>query len=177
MLKLKKAIDKVCTACAAVLLGAMVVILGYNVMARFLGGGIQWYMESAQYLTVWAMFIVGVALCVSQEHLRIDMPKVTGWLKTVNITLLCVAEAGFYLLLGYAMYLLASKSKQVISTMQPLKMAYVYWPLAIFSFLSAFSAVLGTIVKYRYPTPPTEEECINIDNAEQYLKELGESKL
>lgn len=177
MLKAKKAIDKFCTVGAAVLLSLMVIILGYNVVARFLGGGIKWYMEAAQYLCVWAMFVVGMALCVSQEHLRIDMPKFKGWLRSANIVLICIVEAGFYFLMGYGMYLLASKSRQEISTMQPLKMAYVYWPLFVFSMLSALSAVLGTIVKYRYPEAPCEESLINIDNAEQYLEELGEKKL
>jgi len=149
MRKLQQAIDRAVMVISSILLGAMMIIIAYNVVARFVGGGIKWYMESAQYLNVWAMFIAGIGLCATTDHLRITMTEdlLKGRWKTGNKILVGIITTVFYILLTYGTFLLASKSRQVISTMQSLKMAYVYWLLPIASGLSAVSVILGLVIQ------------------------------
>lgn len=149
MRKLQQTIDRTVMIISSVLLGAMMMIIAYNVVARFVGGGIKWYMESAQYLNVWAMFIAGIGLCATTDHLRITMTEdlLKGHWKTGNKILVGIITTVFYIILAYGSFLLASKSRQVISTMQSLKMAYVYWLLPIASGLSAISVILGLVIQ------------------------------
>jgi TRAP-type C4-dicarboxylate transport system permease small subunit len=145
MLKLQRWIDKTATVVSSILLGIMMVILVYNVGARFIGGGIKWYMEGAQYLNVWAMFIAGIGICASSDHLRISLIEdlLKGRVKTADKIIVAIVTFAFYVFLAYGTFLLASKSKQMISTMQPLKMAYVYWLMPVASALSALSVIIG----------------------------------
>jgi TRAP-type C4-dicarboxylate transport system permease small subunit len=149
MLKLQRWIDKTATVVSSILLGIMMVILVYNVGARFIGGGIKWYMEGAQYLNVWAMFIAGIGICASSEHLRISLIEdlLKGRAKTADKIIVAIVTFAFYVFLAYGTFLLASKSKQMISTMQPLKMAYVYWLMPVASVLSALSVLVGLVVE------------------------------
>lgn len=149
MRRLQNRIDKTVMVLSSILLGAMMIIIAYNVVARFVGGGIKWYMESAQYLNVWAMFIAGIGLCATSDHLRITLSEdlLKGRWKTGNKILVGIITFVFYALLTYGTFLLASRSKQVISTMQSLKMSYVYWLLPITSGLSAISVILGLVIQ------------------------------
>lgn len=151
MLKLRDGIDKTVTIISSILLGIMVVILIYNVAARFVGGGIQWYMEGSQYLNVWAMFIAGIGICATSDHLRISLVEdlLKGKIKTANKIIVGIINFSFYFFLTYGTYLLASRSRQEISTMPPLKMSYVYWLLPVASALSAISVIIGLIVDLR----------------------------
>lgn len=149
MKKLQDGIDRFTTRASAVLFAIVVVILSYNVFARFLGGGISWYMESSQYLNVWAMMIAGIGIASKGEHLRINAVEsmLNGTPKKILQFIVTVLTVIFYLMLAYGTCLLAMKSKQNISTMGNLKMAYVYWPLPIISVLSALSAILHGIIQ------------------------------
>lgn len=151
MRELQAKIDKTSMYVSSILLGAMMTIIAYNVVARFTGGGIKWYMESAQYLNVWGMFIAGIGLCVTSDHLRITLMEdlLPGRWKTGNKILVGIVTFLFYAFLTYGTYLLASRSKQVISTMQNLKMAYVYWLMPISSGLSAVSVIFGLIIQLK----------------------------
>jgi TRAP-type C4-dicarboxylate transport system permease small subunit len=147
--KIKAALDKISTGIAAVLLALMMVIVTYNVFARFLGGGITWYMESAQYLNVWAEFLVGIALCATGQHLRIDaLEQVTHGpvRKTIRIAVDLVTIL-FYVLMAYGFTLLASRSRQVISTLPMIKMRYVYALIPIICAFSAFGTVVHLVLE------------------------------
>jgi len=151
MQNLQRRIDQISTAISSILLGIMMVILIYNTTMRFIfpDGGVRWYMESSQYLNVWAMFIAGIGLCATSDHLRItfleELEK--GWIKKANTIVIELLTIIFYILLAYGTFLLASKSKQQIATMPSLKMAYVYWLLPIASVLSAISTIISLIIK------------------------------
>ena len=150
ILKLQKTIDKIATTVSAFLIAVMAIILAYNVVARFTGGGIQWYMEASQYLNLWAVCIAGISLSVSSEHLRIEAidELLRGRGLLVSKVIVGVTVCLFYLFLAYGTFLLAAKSKQVISTMQSLKMSYIYWPLPVLSLLSAVSAIISVITEF-----------------------------
>jgi TRAP-type C4-dicarboxylate transport system permease small subunit len=150
MKRLQQCLDTVSAAVCGVLIGLIIIILSYNVFARFLGGGIQWYMETSQYFNVWAMFIVGISLCMRGEHLRINALEeiFPGIFKKVLRLLVSAVTVAFYLMLAYGTFLLASRSKQVISTMTSLKMSYVYWPIPVLCLLSAFSVIVHTVLSF-----------------------------
>ena len=149
MKKLQEGINSATTMLSAALLGVVMVILAYNVFARFLGGGIQWYMEASQYLNIWAMLIAGVGICAKGEHLRIQ--ALEGLLKgkayKLNKLIISLSTIVFYLLFAYGSFLLASRSRQSISTMAPLKMAYVYWLMPAAAALSALSTALHAVIE------------------------------
>ncbi len=149
MKKLSERVDALTTAVSAVLLAIAFIILAYNVFARFLGGGIQWYMEASQYLNVWAMLIAGIGLCSAGSHLRITALEslLKGKGLKANKAVIAILTVAFYLLFAYGTYELAMRSKQDISTMPPLKMAYIYWLMPVTGVLSAVAQALRAIVE------------------------------
>ncbi|MDR1626945.1 MAG: TRAP transporter small permease subunit [Spirochaetia bacterium] len=160
MRRLQQCLDTVSATVSGTLIGLLVIILSYNVFARFLGGGIQWYMETSQYFNVWAMFFVGISLCMRGEHLRINALEeiLPGAGKKAIQLLVAAATVAFYLMLAYATFLLASRSKQVISTMTYFKMSYVYWPIPFLCLASAFSTVVNTILSFGGGGDPGKEK-------------------
>jgi len=142
-------LDKASAVVSSCLLGIMMVILFYNVCARYIfGGGIQWYMESTQYLNVWAVMIGCIGVSATGGHLRVTLVEdlLPGKAKMADKILVGILNTVFFLFLAYGTFLLASKSKQDISTMAPLKMAYVYWMLPVTAILNAVTALGGMIV-------------------------------
>jgi TRAP-type C4-dicarboxylate transport system permease small subunit len=132
----------------------------YNVFSRYaLGKGITWYMESAQFLNVWAMFLGGIALCATNDHLRVTMAEeaARGKGKSLLRILVSLLTIVFYCFLAYSSYLLSIRSRQTISTMEPLKMSYVYWLLPLAGGLSALAAMLDLAI-FLLPKPQTRGE-------------------
>lgn len=150
MQKLQQRIDKIAVAISAIMLAAMMFILVFNIILRYTPGvgGVKWYMESTQYLNVWSMFVVGIAISVKNEHLNVSilegMTKGIG--KTIVKIIVALFTVLFYLGLAYGTFLLASKSKQVISTMPMLKMSFIYWLIPVSSILCAISTVIGLVI-------------------------------
>ncbi|MCD8139375.1 MAG: TRAP transporter small permease [Planctomycetaceae bacterium] len=145
MYTLQRWVDRITTTIACAIIAVYMIIIVYNVGSRYIfGGGIQWYMESSQFLNVWAMFIAGIGLCASNEHLRVSLidELLKGRIKTVDRIIVSVFTFAFYALVAYSAYLLAMRSRQTISTMEPLKMSYVYWMLPVTAALSALAVVL-----------------------------------
>lgn len=152
MNKLRGWVDKTATTAACLICATYMCIIIYNVGARYIfGGGIPWYMESSQYLNVWAMLIAGIGLCASNEHLRVSMIDeiLKGKAKKIDRCIVAVLTLAFYLFFAYSAYLLATRSRQTISTMAPMKMAYVYWMLPVTSVLSALAMLLEFICYIR----------------------------
>ncbi len=150
LFKLRRWVDRTATVAACILCAIFMIIIVYNVAARyFFDGGIQWYMEASQYLNVWAMLIAGVGLCASNDHLRVSIidEMLQGKAKKADRVIVSLLTFAFYCFLAYSSYLLATRSRQTISTMEPLKMAYVYWMLPATAVLSAL-AVLLEIINY-----------------------------
>lgn len=148
MEKAKSTLDKLFTCLSALLLLVVVLILGANIVSRILGKGFAWYMEGSQFLNVWSVFLGGIALAATKGHIRIE--AIDGLFKgrrqIVPTIITDLTSMAFYLCLAYAMFLLASRSRQTISTMAPLKMAYVYYPLVVLSLLGALSSLLAMLV-------------------------------
>lgn len=129
------------------------IILLVNIILRYLPGfgGFRWYMESSQYLNVWAMLIAGISISLNRSHLNINVleDNIEGRGKIIVKIIVAIFTILFYIGFAYGTYLLASRSKQVISTMPNFKMAYVYWLIPIISILSAISTGIGCISDFR----------------------------
>ena len=148
MFTLQRWVDRGTTIIACFICALYMCIIVYNVGSRYIfGGGIQWYMESSQFLNVWAMFIAGIGLCASNEHLRVSLidEVLKGKVKSVDRCIVSVFTFAFYIVLAYSSYMLAMRSRQTISTMEPLKMAYVYWMIPVTAALSALAVILDMV--------------------------------
>jgi TRAP-type C4-dicarboxylate transport system permease small subunit len=160
MLKLQKWLDRLSTAISAVMLAVMMAILVVNIILRYTPGvgGVSWYMESTQYLNVWAMFIVGIAICVRTEHLNVNLllDHTKGALNRTVRTVIAVLNALFYLGLAYGTGLLASRSKQAVSTMPYFHMSQVYWLIPAAALLSAASVLIGLFAGWKTEDGRTE---------------------
>lgn len=159
MRKLKKKIDLVFTWIGIFFFLCLSVVMVSNVIVRLFGKGIPWFAEVSQYLNVWCTFATGVALSVSGQHLRIEAIDglFKGKLKVIPRIIAHITVLVFYVGLTYATFLLATKSRQVISTLTSVPMAAVYWPICIMSALSAVSAVIGIAAELTPPDPGEEE--------------------
>lgn len=153
LLKIQKWIERIAVAVSAVLCAVMMVVLLANVILRYVPGvgGFSWYMEGSQYLNVWSMFIAGIGLCVRGDHLRVnvieDLCAKNPVSKKIQKLLVNVLMIAFYALSAYAFSLLYAKGIKVrISTMQSLRMGYVYVVIMVSCGLSALSYAVDTVV-------------------------------
>jgi TRAP-type C4-dicarboxylate transport system permease small subunit len=147
MRKIIEIIDRISTTISVILFALVVLILSLNIVLRMFSGGISWYMESAQFLNIWSVFIATVGLCATNDHLHIDAVEgvLKGTPKRVIRLLIGIAIIAFFIILGSSFLILASRSRHTVSTMPALKMAYIYWPIPILCFICALSCALHTI--------------------------------
>jgi TRAP-type C4-dicarboxylate transport system permease small subunit len=147
MRKILETIDRISTAAAVVLFVLVVLILLLNIVLRQFSGGISWYMESAQFLNIWSVFIAVLGLCATNDHLHIDAVEgiLKGAPKRIIRLVIALLTVAFFIILGYSFVLLASRSRNTVSTMPALRMAYIYWPIPVLCFLSAISCALHAV--------------------------------
>ena len=167
MRKFLDAIDRISTAVAVIMFVPMMLILTLNIILRQFSGGISWYMESAQFLNVWGVFVAMAGVCAVNDHLRVDAIEgvLKGTPKRIIRLVISVLIVGFLVVLGYSFVLLASRSRQTVSTMPGLKFAVIYWPIPILCFFSAISCVLHGIWDF-----------VNSGNGEKTKMLKGESE-
>ena len=149
MKKLQKIMNEAATWASLLLCSLMMVILLINVILRLIPsiGGFSWYMEASQYLNVWAMLIVGIAISAERSHLKVafvdELALKSGpvfyKIQQGIVTLFIIV---FYLIMAYSGTVYAMRSKQAISTMPALKMGMVYWMFPIAGVLSAAAAAV-----------------------------------
>ncbi len=155
MKKIQEWADKLSVLISSLMIAAMMFILVFNIIMRFVPGvgGVRWYMESSQYLNVWAMLIVGIHITVRGTHLRVEVidslvknsaagQKIVKLLNDLFILL-------FYIIAAYASFQLATKAKQAVSTMPKFTMGQVYMMMPIAYGLSALAVIIELIVFFR----------------------------
>ncbi len=155
MKKVQEWTDKISTLISVLMTAAMMFILVFNIVMRLIPkiGGVRWYMESSQYLNVWAMVVIGIQITVRGTHLRVEVidalvrksavgQKIVKVLNEIFIIL-------FYLIAAYSSFQLASKAKQAVSTMPQFTMGQVYALLPAAFFLSALAGVIDLIVYFQ----------------------------
>ena len=152
MVNVSKFIEKWTLIVSSVMVAAMIIILFVNVVLRYipLVGGFSWYMESSQYLNVWAMLLVGAQITVTGTHLKVEVldalvaknaiaTRVVKVIRGIFITL-------FYLIIAYSGFLLSTKAKQAVSTMPSFTMGQVYIIFPIAGLLCVFASVVNIIL-------------------------------
>lgn len=152
MIKVRDWVDRIATAVSATMTAVMMMILLCNVILRYIPGigGFKWYMESSQYLNVWAMLIIGIQIAVRGTHLRVQVldaivAKYPIGQKIVKVcNSICIAL--FYLCVAYSGYLLSSKAKQTVSTMPDFTMGQVYAMIPIVCILAAAATLIDMII-------------------------------
>ena len=153
LVKIQKWIEKISVVLSAVLCAVMMCVLLANVILRYVPGvgGFSWYMEGSQYLNVWSMFIVGIGLACKGDNLRVNIiedlcgkNKISKVIQKIFVDVLMIV---MYAIAAYAFNLLYAKGLKVrISTMQNLRMGYVYVVIMVSAALSALGYVLDMIV-------------------------------
>lgn len=152
MRKLQRWLDRTTTVAASGLTALFMIVMVYNVLSRyFFGGGISWYMESSQFLNIWAVFVGGIGLCAANDHLRVPvlenvLPARRGFAVRAAVAL---ATALFYGLVCYASCLLALRTRQSVSTMPAVKMAWIYWPIPVTAALSTLAVAVNFLNSLR----------------------------
>ena len=162
MKKLQQWIDKISTAVSVLMIAAMMFILVFNIVMRLIPkiGGVSWYMESSQYLNVWAMVIIGIQITVTGGHLRVEVidalvknsPAGKKFVKVIDELFIIL----FYVIAAYASFLLATKAKQAVSTMPQFNMGQVYALMPVGYALSALAAIVDLIVYFQEDGKPAE---------------------
>ncbi len=155
MKAIQKWTDLIATFISSVMIGLMMFILVFNIIMRFVPnvGGVKWYMESSQYLNVWAMVIIGIQITVQGTHLRVEVidalvknsPFGKKLVKVIDELFIIL----FYVIAAYASFLLATKAKQAVSTMPQFNMGQVYALLPVAFALSAVAAIVDLIVYFQ----------------------------
>ena len=147
MQKVLETIDRVSTFVGIIIFVPWMVVLIVNIVMRQFSSGISWYSEVSQYLNIWVVLIALIGTCATDDNLRIDAieESLKGPAKRMLKLIIALFTIVFLVILGYSFFLLASRSRQAISTITSLKMAYVYWPLPFLCFLSAISCLLHAI--------------------------------
>lgn len=154
--QLKTILDKGSTFIAAVLCGAMMVILLANVILRFVPGvgGFKWYMEGGQFLNVFSMMIAGVGITAGRTHLHVEMVDSMvakkPALKKIHTAIVSLFEILFYAMITYGGYLAATSTaavKRTVSTMPQFTMGQVYWIFPIAGGLAVLAAVVDLLIR------------------------------
>jgi len=147
MRKVLETIDRISTVAAIVVFLPWMLMLVVNIVMRQFHSGISWYSEGSQYLNIWVVFIATVGTCAVNDQLRIDAVEDLLKGKPRRILRLVIAACTiiFLVILGYSFVILASRSRQVVSSMPSIKMAWVYWPIPFLCFFSAASCLLHAI--------------------------------
>lgn len=152
MKKLQTVLDKGSTLVSSLLCAAMMVILFANVVLRLIPGigGFSWYMESSQYLNVWAMLIASIGIAAKGTNLHVELvdslvARVPA-LGKVHKALTSLFIALFYVMVTYSGWQLSTRAKQAVSTMPQFKMGQVYSVFIFACALCALSAIVDLIV-------------------------------
>lgn len=153
MKKVQAFLDTASTVVAAVLCGAMMVILLANVILRFVPGvgGFKWYMEGGQYLNVFSMLIAGVGITARRTHLHVELvdsivaknPK----FRKIHNAIVSLFMILFYAMVTYSGWQLASRAKQAVSTMPQFTMGQVYRIFPIAGAITVLAAIVDLIVQ------------------------------
>lgn len=136
--KVQRGMDKIMTAIGAILIALMFMVIMLNVILRLIPavGGFKWYMEFSQYANVWGMMLGAAGIAVMGTNLRVEAVDTvlgkTEFGRKLSRVIIDVSELVFYLVVTYSGWMLASRAKQKVSTMQQFTMGQVYmiFPIA-----------------------------------------------
>ncbi|MEQ8967288.1 MAG: TRAP transporter small permease subunit [Azospirillaceae bacterium] len=100
----RRAIAALVAAIAGLLGLGLLLLLGFNVLARMIDVNIIWVSETARLLFVWGVALGAIAVSLSDLHFRVDLrlagrddPLAPGWWDAV-LQVMAIAALGFVLI-------------------------------------------------------------------------------
>ncbi len=121
------ALDKLCSAAIVLMLGAMVVITGAQIVCRTWFTALSWSDEVTRYLLIWSTFLGATVVYRHNGHIAVTLlhdavsPRVA---KALRVAVHAICFVLFAVLLYYST-LYCMKLKKT-ATALPIKMKYIY---------------------------------------------------
>ena len=121
------ALDKICSAAIVLMLGAMVIITGAQIICRTWFTALSWSDEVTRYLLIWSTFLGATVVYRHNGHISVTLvqdavsPKVA---KVLRVAVHAICFVLFTVLLYYST-LYCMKLKKTATAM-PIKMKYIY---------------------------------------------------
>ena len=121
------ALDKICSVLIVIMLGAMVVITGAQIICRTWFTALSWSDEVTRYLLIWSTFLGASVVYRHSGHISITfvqdlVPKKAG--KAMRVLVHAICFVLFAVLLRYASRYCMKLNKT--ATALPIKMKYIY---------------------------------------------------
>jgi TRAP-type C4-dicarboxylate transport system permease small subunit len=139
-------------AVSVVMLGAMVIITGAQIVCRIFFTSLAWSEEATRYLLIWSTFFGAGCVYKHSGHIAITvlqdaMPEKVKYILQTIVHLLCMLLFGFIVWYGIVYF---GKQGNQLSPAMRLPMRYVYTCIPIgagIMFIHALDAVLESIMK------------------------------
>ena len=148
--KLSDVLDTICSYIIVVMLGAMVVITGAQIVCRMAFTALSWSEEATRYLLVWSSFLG--ASCVYKHSGHISITFVQDMVpaalsKVLKLLVHVVCTILFVVVIIYGMKYFGKQGNQLSAAMRlPMKYIYLCIPVGCgFMLVHAVDAVLGLL--------------------------------
>ena len=148
--KLSDVLDTLCSYIIVVMLGAMVVITGAQIVCRMAFTALSWSEEATRYLLVWSSFLG--ASCVYKHSGHISITFVQDMVpaalsKVLKLLVHVVCTILFVVVIIYGMKYFGKQGNQLSAAMRlPMKYIYLCIPVGCgFMLVHAVDAVLGLL--------------------------------
>ena len=120
-------LDKVCSAAIVLMLGAMVIITGAQIVCRTWFTALSWSDEVTRYLLIWSTFLGATVVYRHNGHISVTLlrdalkPRAA---KALRVLVHVICFALFAVLLYYSTFYCMKLKKT--ATAMPIKMKYIY---------------------------------------------------
>ena len=124
---ISNALDKICSVAIVIMLGAMVIITGAQIICRTWFTALSWSDEVTRYLLIWSTFLGATVVYRHNGHLSVTLlqdavgPRAA---KALRVAVHVICFVLFTVLLYYST-LYCMKLKKTATAM-PIKMKYIY---------------------------------------------------
>ena len=138
-----EALDKICSAAIVLMLGAMVIITGAQIICRTWFTALSWSDEITRYLLIWSTFLGATVVYRHNGHISVPLvqdavsPKVA---KVLRVLVHVICFALFAVLLHYSTLYCAKLRKT--ATAMPIKMKWIYMCIPISMCINMLHALL-----------------------------------
>ncbi len=136
-------VDKVCSTLIVVMLGAMVIITGAQIICRTWFTALTWSDEVTRYLLIWSTFLGATVVYRANAHISVTLlqdavsPKAA---KRLRVAVHAICFVLFAVLLYYSTRYCVKLKKT--ATAMPVKMKYIYSCIPISMFIMMLHALL-----------------------------------
>ena len=137
------ALDKVCSVAIVLMLGAMVVITGAQIICRTWFTALTWSDEVTRYLLIWSTFLGATVVYRSNSHISVTLMQDAVspiMAKALRVLVHVICFALFTVLLYYST-LYCMKLKKTATAM-PIKMKWIYMCIPISMVIMMLHALL-----------------------------------